>query len=83
MNYPKKFIDNITGVWGEKGHLWFEQLPTLITSFCSKWQLSDLKPFENLSYHYVARAYIRSYNAYVVLKVGIPSAELKIHGKLL
>lgn len=76
MNLPKLFIDNITTIWGIQGSLWLKQLPNLINFFCTQWQLTAIQPFDNLSYNYVARAFSNYYKCFVVLKIGIPSAEL-------
>lgn len=75
MNLPKEFLENINRIWGNKGNVWLQQLPKLIEHFALKWQLKDVKHFDNLSFNYVAHAYSNLFKAPVVLKIGVPSRE--------
>lgn len=49
----KIFEDNIFNISGESGKAWLLQLPQLVEKISIKWNLSDLKPVENLSYNYI------------------------------
>ena len=83
MQLPKKFMHNVSTTWGKEGSLWLDQLPALISYFSKKWQLQNIVPFSNLSYHYVARAFSVQYKSDVVLKLGIPIGELDKEQKTL
>lgn len=61
-------IRNITGIYGEKGQEWFNNLPQIINFLCNHWQLTQLKPVSNMTYNYVAKA-ISKLNQSVVLKI--------------
>lgn len=83
MKLPQPFIENITRVWGQKGAAWLKELPDLIKFFSIQWQLTNIIPFDNLSFNYVARAYSAYHNTLVVLKIGIPSPEFLKEAKAL
>lgn len=72
MNLPQEFLDNISRIWGTEGKDWLHQLPTLIKHFATKWHLTDIQNFENLSFNYVAHAYSSLFKKQVVLKMGAP-----------
>lgn len=74
MTLSLKFEDMITKMWNEEGKIWLSKLPDLIDYCTDKWQLQNLKPFDNLSYSYVASAYSFSHAAPVVLKL-MPNTE--------
>ena len=76
MNLSQNFITFVTNTWGTQGTQWLNQLPEQVQSLCSKWKLTDIIPFDNLTYHYVARAYSTMYKKHLVLKIGIPNPEL-------
>ncbi len=75
LNLPQIFIENILRIWGDQGSAWLKELPDLIKFFSIQWQLNDIKPFDNLSFNYVARAYSNYYNQPVVLKIGAPCPQ--------
>ena len=50
MNPFEKYIIN---TYSDKGKAWLENLPKTISKISAEWNLSDLKPLENLSYSYV------------------------------
>ena len=83
MKLPQPFIENILRVWGNHGVVWLKELPELIKFFSIQWQLNDIKPFDNLSFNYVARAYSNYYNQPVVLKIGAPCPQFTNEAKAL
>lgn len=83
MKLPRPFIENIVRIWGDQGVAWLKELPDLIKFFSIQWQLNDVKPFDNLSFNYVARAYSNYYNQPIVLKIGIPCPQFINEAKAL
>lgn len=77
MKLPKQFIHNVTTILGNKGSAWLDQLELVVQRLAQKWQLTDIKIFENLSYNYVARAYSARYASDVVLKICLPDDSFK------
>ncbi len=61
-------------MYGEKGKAWLEDLPNQVNRLAKQYQLSDLKPVENLSYNYVLRGFKQ--NSPIVLKMGLDEAGL-------
>jgi streptomycin 6-kinase len=55
----------------EEGKLWIERLPELIGEIENNWSLKAGKPFENLSYHFVAPCRLAD-GGEAVLKIGFP-----------
>jgi streptomycin 6-kinase len=70
-----EFIDNITSIHGEIGRKWLEDLDSLVADLAQKWNLRDLKPFENLTFNYVAHGF--QDDLPIVLKVGIRDGLLE------
>jgi streptomycin 6-kinase len=64
----KTLEKNAINVWGERGRLWINQLPEIIAQLSQHWDLYDIKPVDNMSYNYVAKA-IQKINKPVVLKI--------------
>ena len=73
---PAQFTRNTIDVHGSIGVEWLSRLPGLISDCESRWSISVQRPFELLSYNYVAPA-IRSDGTPAVLKLGVPNRELK------
>jgi streptomycin 6-kinase len=73
---PETFARTIIDVYEADGVAWLERLPATIADCARRWSLSVAPPVPNLSYNYVAPA-IRSDGAEVVLKLGVPSTELR------
>ncbi|MBU5677067.1 hypothetical protein KQI88_11660 [Alkaliphilus sp. MSJ-5] len=69
-----QFQDTVIDVYGKEGKKFLYRLPELLKSCASKWSLTEINEFDNLSYNYVARA-ISGTNQEVVLKIGIQSKE--------
>ncbi len=70
-----EFSRRIVGMYGDVGATWLEQLPVVLEECERSWGLVLQSPFP-LSYNYVAPATLRD-GTDVVLKVGIPSPELR------
>jgi streptomycin 6-kinase len=69
------FALRITTTFAPDGAAWLERLPATIAHYAARWHLHVGTAFPNLSYNYVAPA-IRADGAPVVLKLGVPRAEL-------
>jgi len=65
----KTLANNAINTWGNNGSSWFNQLPRVIAQLSDYWDLSDIKPTDNMSHNYVAKA-IQKGNKSVVLKIG-------------
>ena len=53
----KKLTNNITNLFGEKGTLWLNNLPEITNKLSEIWNLSELTPYNNLSYNYVLKGF--------------------------
>ncbi|MGI8786836.1 MAG: aminoglycoside phosphotransferase family protein [Pyrinomonadaceae bacterium] len=51
---PEKFRRNTLDLCGKLGEQWLNDLPRIIEEIESRWRLNAEKPFQNLSYNYVA-----------------------------
>jgi len=71
----QEFARTIIALHGEAGRVWLERLPALIEECARRWSLRVGPPFPSLSYNYAAPAEGRG-GERLVLKVGVPSAEL-------
>ncbi len=71
---PDSFIKTIQESFGTAGRLWLERLPGLVGEAIRRWNLSEVRIVQNLSYNYVAFA--RRGSEQVVLKIGVPDREL-------
>ncbi len=68
---PEKFIRLMTESHGAKGARWLAELPAIIGEIEENWSLEIGKPFENLSYHFVAPCKFAN-GGEAVLKIGFP-----------
>lgn len=68
---------NIINVHGSKGTSWIKSLDHNLDFLKKHWHLSDITPFDNLSYHYVAKAHHPHIGA-IVLKFG-PDPKVYTH----
>ncbi|MDP3533052.1 MAG: aminoglycoside phosphotransferase family protein [Alphaproteobacteria bacterium] len=50
------FNQNIINLYGDKGKNWLHSLPKLIQEYAEDWHLTQLTPFNNLTYNYVLSA---------------------------
>lgn len=62
------FRNKVIATWPKSGELWLCQLDEIINQLADQWCLSEIQPFEHLSYHYVAAA--RQKQKAVVVKIG-------------
>lgn len=72
MNAFEKYI---VETFSEKGKTWLANLAKTISKISADWNLSDLKPFENLSYSYVLSG--MQGNKPIILKLSPDVEELK------
>lgn len=81
MNLPETFRRRVVQTWGERGRVWLADLPATAGRAAERWSLSDLRPFSNLTYHFVASA-VRE-GSPVVVKIGVPGAGLDLEAAAL
>jgi streptomycin 6-kinase len=74
LKLPANFINIIENTFGEDGRQLITNLPVLLEEASQRWDLTDVTPFTNLSYNFVASAKRGDDN--VVLKIGVPRDEL-------
>lgn len=72
----KDFKKNIINMYGSKGHDWLSSLPYNLRDLVSKWQITTLNPFGNLTYNYVAKGKQKKND--IVLKVSINKVSNEI-----
>jgi streptomycin 6-kinase len=65
----KELTKNAINILGENGIAWIDALPTVIEKIFKQWKLKNITSVENMSYHYVAKAWC-SDGKPVVLKIG-------------
>lgn len=75
------FEKNILSIYGEKGRLWLANLPKKIQYIETLWELSDLKPYNNISYNYVLSGYQKE--TPIVLKLSLDPINLDREAKAL
>jgi streptomycin 6-kinase len=73
----EKFIQNTIDVCGDAGRKWLDDLPQIIAEIERNWALKAQKPFQNLSYNYVAPC-IRAEGSEAVLKIALPLDDPEI-----
>jgi streptomycin 6-kinase len=73
MKLPDSFIKTFGNVYKEDGEKFLAVLPALIDEVSQRWELTDVQPVPNLSFHFVAFA--RRGDEDVILKMGIPNSE--------
>lgn len=69
MHYNQEFVTAIMSRYKEQGKQWLDQLPHLIDTCAQKWELTDIQPFPEQTYNYIAFA--KQSNQDVVLKLRI------------
>lgn len=67
---------NITNQFGDQGKRWLKSLPTLVEKLSAYWELTDITPFDNLTFNYVAKAVTRN-QCPVVIKVSCNEAIIE------
>ncbi len=76
-NLPERFRQNVSGVCGENGERWLNDLPEIIAEISQKWSLKIEKHFSNLSYNYVAPCVYKG-GIEAVLKISLPETRPEI-----
>lgn len=77
----EKFERTLIGLYRAEGKRWLETLPARIQKIAVLWELEDLDPFPNPSYHYIVGAMRKGHP--VLLKLGLDGASLKKEAKAL
>lgn len=67
---------NITSIYKKAGQTWISQLHAIVDLMCINWKLNDIKPVDNMTYHFVAKA-SSSLHQKVVLKIGCDKKALE------
>ena len=75
MIIPDYFKKKITIVFEDKGEKWLADLPEIFEKCIDKWDLTDLKISQDLSFNYVCFAKSPEFGD-VALKIGVPYPEL-------
>jgi len=68
------FHSNIISIYGEKGRVWLDEVPELISAISSKHGLRDLIEVTNLTYNYVLSGF-QGDNP-IILKLGLDHEAL-------
>jgi len=68
------FQSNIISIYGEKGKIWLNELPQLVSAISSKHGLRDLKEVANLAYNYVLLGF--QGDNHIILKASLDSEGL-------
>ncbi len=76
-----QFQGNIISLYGNSWKKGLGDLPRIVDQISVKWQLSDLKPVENLSYNYVLSGF--QSDKPIILKLGINAADIKREAEVL
>ena len=77
---PQKFVENTISLCGERGEMWLDTLPQIISELEKQWSIKAGNHFRNLSYNYVANATL-SNEKVAVLKIGLPLTDVEIYGE--
>lgn len=72
---PVALAGKIQVVWGQKGREWLDSFTETLDAVTAEWNLTEVFPFPNLTYNFVAGAK-RGGGLPVVLKLGVPNPEL-------
>ncbi len=72
---PSNFANHMREIYGADGETWLQNLPALLDECAQRWGLAIQPPHAELSYNYVVPA-ATAEGGEVVLKVGVPHAEL-------
>ncbi|MDR0968089.1 MAG: phosphotransferase [Holosporaceae bacterium] len=69
------FEENIVSIHGEFGQKWLNNLNKIVLNLAKVWTLTNLKPFDNLTFNYVLSGFQNK--TPIVLKVGIRDENLR------
>jgi len=72
---PDSFVTTILDLHGDAGRRWLKELPSVLQTVEQTWQISIAEPFENLSYNFVAPAYMND-GTKTILKIGVPGKSI-------
>lgn len=75
MDLPEAFRDKVERVFGDQGREWLGRLPEALDSCTRRWHLLDCRLARGLSLNLVCAARSPDHGE-VVLKIGVPDAEL-------
>ncbi|NSW53821.1 MAG: hypothetical protein HPY85_15065 [Anaerolineae bacterium] len=75
IQLPEAFIDKIRRSFQEKGAVWLQALPSLVDCCVTRWELSDLRLSDELSFNLVLFARHPKFGE-VALKIGVPHTDL-------
>jgi hypothetical protein len=74
MKTNTTFYNNITGLYGEQGKQWFNQLPEFLKQHEQKLDIKIHPPFDDLSFNFVAPCTLSNGN-HAVFKCGVSNKE--------
>ncbi|HJD60250.1 MAG TPA: aminoglycoside phosphotransferase family protein [Rickettsia endosymbiont of Omalisus fontisbellaquei] len=69
-----RFKNNIISIYKEQGEIWLEKLPEIVAELAKEWNLSNLRPIDNLSFNYVLSGYQN--NKPIILKLSFAAKDL-------
>lgn len=79
-NLPPKFVRNVLDLCGNLGEEWLNDLPQIIEKLSFEWNFQAEKPFENLSYNYVAPCKFLD-GKESILKIALPLNNPEIYNE--
>jgi streptomycin 6-kinase len=56
LKLPPEFISTVTKTFGEDGEQFIADIPAMVDDASTRWELTEIRPVENLSYNFVAFA---------------------------
>lgn len=65
----ENFVQNILNIYGAKGKRWLIDLPSIVEKIALSWDITLLKPIDNLSINYVASGWRN--NKEIILKISL------------
>jgi streptomycin 6-kinase len=68
------FENNVISIFKDQGKQWLAELPHIVRSIASDWELTDLTPVANLSFNYVLSG--RQHEKPIILKLGLDTPAL-------
>ena len=74
MILPNKYIETILKILGKKGKEWLNNIDSIIEKNAELYNLSEIKPVNNLTYNLVMTAISKEYGE-VIVKIGLPDRE--------
>jgi streptomycin 6-kinase len=82
LTLPESFLSNTLEICGENGERWLNELPQIIEELSKLWDIKVEKPFQNLSYNFVAPC-LRADGSQSVLKIALPLNNPEIFSEAL